>query len=215
MVPLYRDARPIVLVMMLALVGSAGCKKGPTAMEVCRQLEATGKFNGCVTTTAFDGELCRDQAEFSFTYAVPLIGTEKQELKARGQVLVCSSDEELRRTRDHLSLQYGGDGQMPPWVSSEERRTIIFHGGNGGAPEKWVAAEKLNALETVLGEKATHPVRTAACQAKESCKSLGHCSVLPGKEENCLAGSDDDCRQADVCKKSGMCTRDGHYMCRQ
>jgi hypothetical protein len=176
-------------------------KTSPTAMEVCKNLEATGQFSGCVVRRVPGGERCPDQVEFSFTT--------KPGTASSGAVFACASNDEYGAALDYLNLHpYRSESLLD---ASPERRIIVYY---GPAMDVHLKPEQLNAISVALGEKPFRPVHSAACDAKGSCKSAGNCSVIPGDDGNCLAGSDDDCKQADVCTQYGMCKLGSHGLCR-
>ena len=191
---------PVAVLLALAVTD---CKRWPKAMEVCKSLEATKEFSACTVPQVFEGERCPDQAEFSFTT--------KQGASATGTVSVCRSDDEYAAALNNMNLHNENPqlpGEFPPWAASPERRTIIYYGPQ---PEARVKPEQLNAMSVAIGEKPLRRFHAAACDSK--CKSMGLCSVRPGQESNCIAASDDDCKQAEICMKSGLCKVGPNGLC--
>jgi hypothetical protein len=174
------------------------------AMDACKSLERTKDFYGCAPHNVSGDERCPDQVMFSFKT--------KQGADARGIVSACGSDKEYHEALDNLVLHDTNGGELPPWDVSPARRIIVYYGPES---ETRLRPEQLNAIDVALGEKPFRPVHSAACDAKGSCKSIGHCSVEPGHEDNCLAGSDDDCRQSNVCAQYGLCKLGANGLCAQ
>jgi hypothetical protein len=178
-----------------------GAKSGPSAMDVCKTLEATKLFSGCTAEKPEDGR-CNDRVNFKWTFKAGVVGT--------GTVIGCGSPDDTNggaaTIKQHNDVP---PGEKPPLNWSPDRGIIIYYGPS----ESRLLPEQLNAIDVALGGKAFRPVHSAACEAKGSCKSLGHCSVRPGAEDNCVAGYDEDCEQAEVCKKSSLCKVGLHGTC--
>jgi hypothetical protein len=175
-----------------------------TAMDVCKRLEGTKEFYGCALHNVSGDERCPDQATFSFRT--------KAGVTAQGRVSICRSDAEYKEALFNLSLHDKNGGELSPWDVNPEQKIIVFYGPES---EKRLSPEQLNAMDVALDQKPFRPVHSPACDARGSCKSLGHCSVEPGHKDNCLAGSDDDCRQSNVCAQYGLCKLGANGLCAQ
>jgi hypothetical protein len=108
---------------------------------------------------------------------------------------------------------------IAPWVASgcdEKKPTVnaaeseptepvkpkIQEGGDCTKNEE--CAERLGCAP----DKKCRPFKTIECMSRDqACKKEGRCQ---GSDKGCIAGSNDDCKNAEVCKEQGRCTaKDG------
>jgi hypothetical protein len=182
----------MVRVMLAVLLAGLGCSKGPSAMDVCKQIEASGVGSGCkADTPAGLGSGAKEAVVFGLTHVSG----------KTGQVLKFGDDDTFTRTYDAFDAaamlagphRYGSKAarvfvQMNDQASAEDGakvRGIVSALGDLQAPPPSVTAPNVAMHSAAPAASSTPPPPVeepntpslVACKKLEAAGAVTNCRV--------------------------------------